>query len=213
MKTILSTAYWPNLHYLYWFLHSEKTVIDVYEHYQKQSFRNRCQIMTANGPLNLSIPVKHLATKEFTADIEISYQEKWQIKHWRAIVSAYKNSPYFEHFEDELKLMYQNEPNLLVDFNVSQLRLILKLLRLKKEIALSTSYIEAEETDNDLRESIHPKLDFRSDKIVASVLMNPYYQTFEAKMKFVPNLSILDLLFNIGLETCAYLNYPAVLKH
>ncbi len=211
MKTILSTAYWPNLHYLYWFLHSEKTVVDVYEHYQKQSFRNRCQIMTANGPLNLSIPVRHLATKEFTADIEISYQEKWQLKHWRAIVSAYKNSPYFEHFEDELKLMYQGEPNLLVDFNVSQLHLVLKLLRIKKEIKLSTSYIEPEEKDSDLRDRIHPKLDFRTDTISSLVLLKPYYQTFEAKMAFVPNLSILDLLFNKGLETRDYLNYPTAL--
>lgn len=211
MKTILSTAYWPNLHYLYWFLHSEETVIDVYEHYQKQSFRNRCQIMTANGPLNLSIPVRHLATKEFTADIEISYQEKWQLKHWRAIVSAYKNSPYFEHFEDELKQMYQGEPNLLVDFNVSQLHLVLKLLRIKKEIKLSKSYIEPVEKDSDLRDRIHPKLDFRTDTISSLVLLKPYYQTFEAKMAFVPNLSILDLLFNKGLETRDYLNYPAAL--
>lgn len=205
MKVLLSSAYWPNLQYVYYLLKCETVCIEQYDHYQKQSYRNRCQILSANGPLNLSIPVKHLAPKEFTKDVEISYQENWHQKHWRAIITAYKNSPYFEHFEDEIAELYFVKPKLLIEFNTLQLQLVLKLLRLKKEIKFSTDYIVDSLDYNDKRESIHPKLDFRSDSLTSEMLLKSYYQTFEAKMAFVPNLSILDLLFNKGLESLDYL--------
>jgi hypothetical protein len=207
MTTLLSTAYWPNLHYFYYVLHSEKVCIEAYEYYQKQSYRNRCEILTANGPLKLSIPVKHLAHKEFTKDIEISYNENWQIKHWRAIVSAYKNSPYFEHFEDEVKTIYSKQVKFLLDYNTQQLDLLFKIMRIKKDIYLSSNYAETSFELIDQREHIHPKLDVGTDKVVAEVLQKPYYQTFEAKMAFVPNRSTLDLLFNTGLDSLDYLGF------
>lgn len=205
MKTILSSAYWPNVHYFYYVLHSEEIYIEAHEHYQKQSFRNRCQILSANGTLDLSIPVKHLATKEFTKDIEISYKENWQIKHWRAIVSAYKNSPYFEHFEEEIKDFYSKPFTHLFEYNHSQLLLLLKLLRVKKHITLSTEYIPVIDSHVDMRERIHPKIDFHNDTTVSTLLDKRYYQTFESKMEFVPNLSMLDLIFNKGLGALEYL--------
>jgi hypothetical protein len=207
MTTLLSTAYWPNLHYFYYLLHSEKICIEAYEYYQKQSYRNRCEILTANGPLKLSIPVKHLAHKELTKDIEISYKENWQVKHWRAIVSAYKNSPYFEHFEDELKTIYSKQVKFLLDYNTQQLDLLFKIMRIKKDIYLSSNYAEASFELIDQRERIHPKLDTGSDSVVAEILQKPYYQTFEAKMAFVPNRSTLDLLFNTGIDCLDYLGF------
>lgn len=207
MKSLLSCAYWPNLEYFYYVLHSEKICIELNENYQKQSFRNRCQILSANGPLNLSIPVKHLAQKELSKEIEISYKENWQVKHWRAIISAYKNSPYFEHFEDEIKSLYNLQPKLLLDYNTLQLQALFKLLRIKKDIHFSINYQVKPFEYIDRRESIHPKIDFRKNEETKKILLRPYYQTFEAKLDFVPNLSVLDLLFNKGLEMLEYLEY------
>lgn len=202
MKVLLATAYWPNLHYMFYILNAENINIEQFENFQKQSFRNRTCILTANGLLNLSIPVKNQAIKEFTKDIQISYQENWHIKHWRAIESAYKNSPYFDFFEDDIKYFYDRHFDGLLDYNTQQLKLILKLLRIKKEINFTTIFKKETETDVlDLRASIHPKVDFHLDKSASLNLERPYYQTFGEKFPFQKNISILDLLFNKGLET------------
>lgn len=205
MRSLLSSAYWPNLHYLYYVLHSETVCIEQFENYQKQSFRNRTQILSANGILDLSIPVTKSHSKELSKDIRISYQENWQQKHWRAIISAYKNSPYFEHFENEIAHFYSEKFDLLLDFNQQQLELLLKMLRVKKNFTRSEQYEKEPDSFLDLREKIHPKIDFKTDKLTSETLSKRYYQTFEAKFEFVPNLSILDLLFNKGLETLDYL--------
>jgi hypothetical protein len=205
MKALLSTAYWPNLHYFYYILNSENIVIESYENYHKQSYRNRTQILTANGKLDLSIPVKKLNTKELIRDVEIFYTENWQINHWRAITSAYKNSPYFEFFEKEIHYFYSKEFKFLIDYNTEQLKLILKLLKVKKDISFTTTFEKEPSNFIDLRNNIHPKIEFTEDIIVAEKLKQHYYQTFESKFPFHPNLSILDLLFNKGLETVDYL--------
>jgi hypothetical protein len=205
MNCLLSTAYWPNLHYFYYLFNADKIFIEQFENYQKQSFRNRTRILSANGVLDLSIPVKKKATKELTKDIEISYKESWQVKHWRAIISAYKNSPYFEHFESEIEHLYSYRHENLVQFNMEQLRIVLGILKIKKDISHTPAYEKESAGFLDLREKIHPKLGFEKDEEVTGVLTSPYYQTFETKYDFIPNLSILDLLFNKGLEALDYL--------
>lgn len=208
MNALLSTAYWPNLHYFYYVLNSKNVVIESYENYHKQSFRNRTQILTANGKLDLSMPVKKINTKELIKDVEISYTENWQINHWRAITSAYKNSPYFDFFEEEIRSFYSKEFKFLMEFNTEQLKLILKLLKVKKDISFTSSFEKETSTLLDLRNSIHPKIAFTEDQVVAGKLNPPYYQTFDSKFPFHPNLSIIDLLFNKGLETVEYLKTP-----
>lgn len=204
MNVLLSTAYWPNLHYFYYVLNAETITIEAHEHYQKQSFRNRTQILTANGVLDLTIPVRKKAAKELMCEQEISYGEDWQTKHWRAITSAYKNSPYFEYFEDDLKPFYTRQYNLLLEYNVQQLKTIFKILKIKKELTLTTDYKFSVDEQIDLREIIHPKTKIFTDEKVGSLLRKPYYQTFESKFGFTPNLSVLDLLLNKGLETLDY---------
>ncbi len=206
MNVLLSTAYWPNLHYFYYVLNSDKIVIENFENYHKQSFRNRTQILSANGKLDLSIPVKKLNTKELIKDVEISYAENWQNNHWRAITSAYKNSPYFEFFEEEINYFYSKEFKFLMELNTEQLELILKLLKLKKEIAFTSAFEKETTALTDLRNSIHPKINFTDDGKVSPILNTAYYQTFESKFPFHPNLSILDLLFNKGLVAVEYLS-------
>ena len=195
MSTVLlSTAYLPNINYLSQVLEHDVVVIEKHEHFVKQTYRNRCEILTSNGKLSLSIPLVKQADKELISDKKISYAEDWQKQHWRAITSAYKNSPYFEFFEDEFKPFYENKYELLFDLNTRLLQTILHVLRVKKQIEYTTQFDINPSNCSDLRalsdlynsENLNPK---------------PYYQVFADKSGFTPNLSCLDALFNVGLET------------
>ena len=205
MNVLLVTSYWPNLHYFFYVLNASIINIEQFDNYSKQSYRNRTQILSANGILNLSIPIKKNKSEKVLNSIEISYKEDWQKNHWRAITSAYKNSPYFDFFEEDLKVFYSNKYNLLIDYNIDQLKFIIKVLKQKKNIQLTKQYESNPESVIDLRTIIHPKQSYLSDKLVANKLDQSYYQTFENKISFTPNLSILDLLFNKGLQTIDYL--------
>ena len=205
MNVLLVTSYWPNLHYFFYVLNASIINIEQFDNYSKQSYRNRTQILSANGVLNLSIPIKKNKSEKVINSIEISYKEDWQKNHWRAITSAYKNSPYFDFFEEDLKVFYSNKYNLLIDYNTDQLKFIVKVLKQKKNIQLTKQYESNPESVIDLRTIIHPKQSYLSDKLVANKLDQSYYQTFENKISFTPNLSILDLLFNKGLHTIDYL--------
>lgn len=203
MKIVLGSAYWPNIQYLYYVLNASSICIDLHEHYQKQSYRNRTKILSANGELSLSIPVKKYAEHAPVKDIEISYAEDWQKQHWRSITSAYKNSPYFDFLEDELISFYDREYQFLHEYNAEQLKWIMRAFRLKKDISYSEAYIE-DPNFTDLREEIHPKKAIQ-DKRLEELLQQPYYQTFSDKMGFLPNLSVLDLIFNEGIKGHQYL--------
>ena len=205
MNVLLVTSYWPNLHYFFYVLNASIIHIEQFDNYSKQSYRNRTQILSANGVLNLSIPIKKNKSEKVVNAIEISYKEDWQKNHWRAITSAYKNSPYFDFFEEDLRVFYSNKYNLLIDYNTDQLKFIVKVLKQKKNIQLTKQYESNPESVIDLRTIIHPKQCYLSDKLVANKLDQSYYQTFENKISFTPNLSILDLLFNKGLQTIDYL--------
>jgi hypothetical protein len=203
MSILLSTAYWPSQEYFFYLLNSDKVEIEKCENYQRQSYRNRTKILTTNGPLELSIPVKKGESEKITA-IEISYSEKWQSIHWGAITSAYKNSPYFEFFEEKVSVFYKNEFEDLFSFNQEQIKCVLNILRIKKEISFTNEFQKIVEGKADLREMIHPKKEI-SDEKIREKLKSPYRQVFAEKFAFVPNLSILDLLFCKGLGTIDYL--------
>lgn len=205
MKILLGTAYWPNLHYFYHVLRAEEVLIEQHDSYHKQSYRNRCRILSANGPLDLCIPVKKMNGAGTTQFTQIAYHDNWMIRHWRAITSAYNNSPYFEFFETEISVFYTQRFGLLQDYNQQQLITLLRLLKLKKPIAMTDTFVKLHENVGDLRDAIHPKVNFQEDSSAANLLSTPYYQTFGNKFGFQPNLSILDLLFNEGLGATDYL--------
>lgn len=195
---LLSTAYLPPINWLQHFLKNESVHIEAHEHFQKQSYRNRCEILSANGKLALSIPLIKQSDKEVISLKRINYAENWQMNHWRAITSAYKNSPYFEFFEEDLKPFYTQQYDLLFEYNNALLKLILKLWRIKKDILYTENYTK-EFAGLDLREKIHPKL--KPEEVFKS-----YHQVFSDKHGFVSNLSCIDLLFNQGMSGLEFLS-------
>lgn len=194
MSTVLlSTAYLPNVHYLSQVINCDTIVIEKHENFVKQTYRNRCDIVTANGKLSLSIPLIKQGDKELISDKKISYAEDWQKQHWRTIVSAYKNSPYFEFFEDEFKPFYENQFEFLLDYNTQLLQTVLHILRIKKQIEFTQTFELNSTQAIDLRAL--------SDIQKNDINVKPYYQVFADKFGFTPNVSCLDALFNVGLET------------
>lgn len=180
------------------------------ENYAKQTYRNRCTLLSANGPLDLTIPiVKKSGNKMPIKDVTIEYSTPWQKIHWKAIESAYKSSPYFEHLEDILKPNYEKQTKYLFDFNLNLLGLLLGFLEIKVNIETTKEYIHSYPANfTDLR-GISPKGDSHQ-LLDPNKKVIPYYQVFSHKMPFVPNLSILDLICNEGLLSIEILKQPQI---
>jgi len=198
---ILSTAYLPPIQYFAWLLHSNSVFIEQHENYVKQTYRNRCTILSANGPIHLTIPTaKKSGEKVPIRDVEIEYSTPWQKNHWKALESAYQNSPYFEHLADDLAPVYNGKIKYLFDLNQKLMEVLFSFLDFDPKIELTNSYISDYPGDViDLREFISPKTDIALDNQIFRP--HPYYQVFGHKGDFVPNLSIIDLICNEGLLT------------
>jgi hypothetical protein len=197
LTVILSTAYLVPVQYYSKLISYKNVIIEQYEHFSKQSYRNRCNILTANGLLPLSIPVLHYnGNKIFTKDIKIDYTTRWKVMHKRAIESAYRSSPFYLYYADEFFEVFDKEYSFLVDFNNSLQTLILDLLDTDSNLNYTKSYISEIVYEIDFRESIHPKP--RLNKPDNQFVPISYHQVFQTKFGFVPNLSIIDLLFNAG---------------
>ncbi len=204
MNVYLSSAYLAPVQYYSKFL-DNRIFIEQHENYLKQSYRNRCMIVSANGVMPLSIPVEHASgAKVLTKDIRIADHGNWQHLHWNAIVSAYNSTPFFEYYQDDFYSFYHKKYDFLFDLNEEILNLILKLLQIDQEISYTDKYKrEVGEGELDFRESIHPKKDWSIND--PGFVPYPYYQVFDQKFGFQLNMSIIDLLFNMGNESLVVL--------
>ena len=201
MDTLLSTAYFPNVQYMSKFL-AGKVVIEKYETYPKQTYRNRCNILSANGVLPLSVPVQknfHTLTK----DIRIDYSEMWQRNHLTALKSAYKNSAFYDYYFYKFEPFFEKKETFLVDLNEKILNMLFSVLKIDADWSFTTDYVSAPDGFRDMRDSISPKPS--RNKPDSSFTLKPYIQVFADRFDFVPNLSILDLIFNVGPESKEYL--------
>jgi hypothetical protein len=198
---ILTTAYLAPVEYYIQLNRGPHVVIEKQDNYIKQTYRNRCVIASTNGLQTLSIPiVKPDSPKCPTRDIRIAGHGNWRHLHWHAIVSAYNSTPFFEYYADDFRPFYEKEYDFLFDFNEQLRELVCSLLDISPSVSYSSEYItEIKPDELDLRETIHPKkTSFSND-------FKPYYQVFENKYGFQANLSIIDLLFNMGPEAVLYL--------
>lgn len=198
MTAILSAQYFPNIEYISKFLLFDKIIIEAHENYLKKTYRSRCDILSANGIITLSVPViQNKNSKTLIKDIEISYAENWQKLHLSALESAYNSSPFFEFYIDDFKHFFTKKYTNLFEFNIEILKLILETIGINTKFETTQKFIEINSVLNDYRFSI--------SKNRNEVFNNKYVQVFSEKFKFQPNLSILDVIFNLGPESILYL--------
>ena len=172
---------------------SDALIVDADTPFTKQTFRNRAVIATENGTQTLTIPVVHQG-RQAMRDVRISEHGNWRHLHWNALVSAYRKSPFFEYYADDFERFYRQKDGFLMDFNLQLHILISELLGLERTLQIAEG--TAVESVVDMRAIAEPSM----LPCVCSNVAEPYYQVFAARNGFIPNLSIVDLLFNMGPE-------------
>ena len=185
---VLPSCYLAPVAYYQQLLHAGKAEIEVCDHYVKQTLRNRCWIDSPSGPLALTIPVEKAEGKQAMRDVRISDHGNWRHQHWQALVSSYRQSPFFEFLADDFAPFYTRRWTFLADYNEELMHLVLNLLDVSPTITRTTAFTPspAWQPDNQPQQ--------------------PYYQVFASRHGFLPGLSIIDLLFNMGNEAILYLN-------
>jgi hypothetical protein len=187
MKSVFPTAYFGSIAYFRELVRAQKVLIEVNEHFVKQSVRTRCDILVSNGIRHLSVPViKKNGNKTVMEDIEISFTDNWQNDHWRTIESAYSSAPFFEHYGEEVKALIFSEEENLMRFNEKITNTVLAWM--------SIDFISLDYTI----EYAQSESDFRAFPFDDRLNTKKYTQVFEAENGFIPNLSILDLIMNEG---------------
>ena len=198
-KNVFASNYLAPITYYAELINSKEAIIDTNENYVKQTYRNRCEILSPNGIQNLTIPLVKARQKKPTNKVKIAYDDNWRKIHWKSLESAYRSSPYFEYYEDDFYPFYhEKEYEYLVDFNEALQNKIIELLSLEVEITQSEKYVEDVASENDFRALISPK-----NK--STLNFTKYIQVFGDRNGFNPNLSIVDLLFNEGPNAVNYM--------
>ena len=201
MTVLLSTAYLPPISYISGFLHAEKVLIERFETYPKQTCRNRCYIYGPNGLQTLSIPVKKVnGNHTLTKDIRIATSTPWQRLHLRSIETAYNNSPFFLYYKDVFEKVFEKQFDFLLDLNTHLLEILLSILRIEKKIEFTDHFLMISDGMENHRES------FKKMKVPSNDAFPPYTQVFSPQHGFIADLSIIDLLFNLGPESCGFLD-------
>lgn len=189
MQAIFPTAYFGSIYYYQKMVQAENISLELFEHYIKQTLRNRMSVLGPNGIQHLTIPIiKPNGNKTVVKALKISHAENWQKVHWRTIESAYASSPYFEHYGPEVKELVFSDIESLVDFNLNIHKRIIQWLQLPIVSKYTTTYT-TEDISEDLRNH------FNEGDVYVDY---QYLQVFSPNHQFEPGLSILDAIFNLG---------------
>ncbi len=193
-QPLVDLQFLPSIEYFVALMKYPNTLFDQHEHFVKQTYRNRCHILGANGLTRLIVPLIKGSQKTAMQFAEIDYSHKWATPLWRSILSAYGKSPFFEFFGDDIHDILLTQPQFLITLNTELLSYCLKCLDIDIELRFTERYFEPTESSiTDIRSLIHPKVDFKVNQLYTP---NSYIQIFGNK--FVPNLSMIDLLFCEG---------------
>lgn len=198
MNSLIYPTYFPNIAHFWAVVNSDSIHLEVVDNYQKQSYRNRTEIYGANGKLALTVPVSYTQkNRQLYKDVKIANDEQWQLLHLKSLQSAYSMSPFFEYYIDDFMPLFENQFDYILDFNLKCIDMLLNSLQLDIK-PIKTTVFEKDPVD---------KTDFRNFVKRNSEVntFESYTQVFTEKHGFIPNLSILDLLFNEGPNTALYL--------
>ena len=197
---LLHPTYWPSIVQMVQVVHSEEVIFEHWDNYQKQTYRNRAYIAHANGKLSLNVPVLHSVDgkRQTSREVRTDGRFPWAEQHWKSLQSAYRSSPYFEFYEDDLIDLFSQMDVNLMDHNIAIFQRISELLGIEPNWSFNDSY-QTEVTDSkDLRHLVNAKKE-------PAYALSPYTQVLQDKGEFLSNLSVLDLLFNEGPNALTYL--------
>ncbi len=203
MSVLLSTAYFPNIYYFTKIIQEKNILIENDETFPKQTYRNRCKILSPNGVLPLILPVKKgRSGKLKTKDIKISYADNWQHNHFQSIKTAYSSAPFYEFFIDDISVFFKKKYKFLIDLNTDILLSLIDILEIHKNIKFTEKFVKIDNSNpKDFRFYNNPKIRQKDDNFKSK----SYIQVFSDRMKFKENLTVLDLIFNLGQESLSYL--------
>lgn len=198
-KVLLSTSYLPPVDYFSLIAEAGEICIEAHENYIKQSYRNRCYILSSQGAQLLSVPVLEGSRHKVSIrQVRIDYSKRWQQVHSRAIVSSYRCSPYFDFFYESLEKIILSDHEFLWNLNMEMLKVLLKILKIEKPVYISEEFTLPADEAGDFR--------YRTDPVKPPLFEHKrYLQVFSAITGFIPNLSIIDLIFNQGPDAINYL--------
>lgn len=193
-KVLLPILYAGNISYYKAFLQAKAVTFEIHGHFEKQTFRNRCEILGPNGIQKLTVPTVKTGQRRPFHSVQASYAENWQKLHWKSLEAAYRSSPYFEYYEDRFRPFYKEKTDLLMDFNLRMHEEILDILGIVKSHSFTNHFETATSDYTDLRDAFEPSK-------VRGFEHRTYLQVFTDRHPFAYNLSILDAIFNLGPRT------------
>ena len=200
MQVLLSTTYFGPVQWYQKLHRADAVLMEQWESFQKQTYRNRCLIATTNGVQALTVPVER-GSSSLIRDMRISDHGNWRHLHWMALQSAYGESPFFEYYQDDIRPFFEKRWDYLMDYNEAICKKMCELIDIQPQIDRTIEFVLEPSDVIDMRAAINPKRPAPD----ADFTPKPYYQVYTQKHGFLPNLSVLDLLFNMGPESIFYL--------